>query len=42
MKDRLITIGSYLLAGLISCAVLVAVADMMNEASPLPETAMSS
>ncbi len=38
MKDRLMTVGSYLLAGVISCTVLVMVADVMEEESPLPAT----
>lgn len=42
MKDRLIMAGSYLLAGLVACIVLAAVATMVSSESPLPVTVASS
>ena len=41
MKDRLIMAGGYLLAGLVSCIALAAVATAMESEPPLPVTAAS-
>ncbi len=41
MKRRLLDAGSYLLAGIASCAVLVAVSMLMTDESPLPAAAQS-
>lgn len=42
MKEKLFDAGSYLLAGIVSCAVLVAVSKFMGGESPLPVTAQSA
>lgn len=41
MKDRLIRAGGYLLAGLVSCIALAAVATAMESEPLLPVTAAS-
>ena len=42
MKEKLFDVGSYLLAGIVSCTVLVAVSKCMSEESPLPVTVQSA
>lgn len=42
MKEKLFDVGSYLLAGILSCTVLVAVSKFMSEESPLPVTVQSA
>lgn len=42
MKRKLLCAGEYLLAGIVSCAVLVAVSMSMCNESPLPVIAQSA
>ncbi len=42
MKEKLFDAGSYLLAGIVSCAVLVAVSKFMSGEAQLPVTAQSA
>lgn len=42
MKRKLLCAGEYLLAGIVSCAVLAAVSISMCNESPLPVTAQSA
>lgn len=42
MKEKLFDAGSYLLAGIVSCTVLVAVSKFMGGESQLPVTAQSA
>lgn len=42
MKEKLFDVGSYLLAGMVSCTVLVAVSKCMSEETPLPVTVQSA